>query len=178
MFLQATCIVFMKTLTERRAWAISSCRKARMRLTPVREAILSFLAQRRTPASLEMVSQADGVRGQCDPTTVYRTLMLFKEAELIRLVGTPRKASYFALNAPGDSAHFLICRRCGCVTELPLPDPMSAEIGRIASSRGFSPTPADCEVHSLCKNCQAAHKTQIMPSKLIVHVKTSTAHKL
>ena len=106
---------------------MTSCRKARMRLTSVRTAILSFLAQRRTPASLEMISLADGVRGECDTTTVYRTLMMFKDAELIRLVGTPRKASYFVLNAPGDSAHFLICRRCGCVTELPLPDPMSAE---------------------------------------------------
>jgi Fe2+ or Zn2+ uptake regulation protein len=177
MFLQATCIESMKTFKERCAWTVSSCRKAGMRLTPVREAILRFLARQRTPASLEMVSQAEGVRGKCDATTVYRTLMMFKEAELVRLVGTPRKASYFVLNAPGDSAHFLICRRCGCVTELPLPDPMSAEIGRIASSCGFSPTPSDCEVHGLCENCQAALKTQVMPSKLIVRVKTSTAHE-
>jgi len=149
---------------------MTSCRKARMRLTSVRTAILSFLAQRRTPASLEMISLADGVRGKCDTTTVYRTLMMFKDAELIRLVGTPRKASYFVLNAPGDSAHFLICRRCGCVTELPLPDPMSAEIGRIASARGFSTTPQDCEVHGLCASCQAALKTQAAPSKLMNRV--------
>jgi len=166
----------MKTFKERREWAISSCRKAQMRLTSVREAILSFLAQRRTPASLEMVSQADGVRGQCDSTTVYRTLMMFKEAELIRLVGTPRKASYFVLNTPGDSAHFLICRRCGCVTELPLPDPMSVEIGRIASASGFSPTPQDCEIHGLCVSCQTALKTQVVPSKLIIRVAGNVAH--
>lgn len=156
---------------------MASCRKARMRLTLVRKAILSFLAQQRTPASLEMISLADGVRGQCDSTTVYRTLMLFKEAELVRSVGTPRKASYFVLNAPGDSAHFLICHHCGCVTELPLPDPMSAEIGRIASSRGFSPMPTDCEVQGLCANCQARLKTQIMPSKLMVHAKPPTVRK-
>ena len=149
-----------------------------MRLTPVRAAILSFLAQLRTPASLEMISRADGVRGKCDATTVYRTLMMFKEAELVRLVGTPRKASYFVLNAPGDSVHFLICRNCGCVIELPLPDPLSAEIGRIASTRGFSSAPADCEVHGLCKYCQAARNTQIMPSKLIVHVKAATVQRL
>ena len=177
MFVQVTCIDFMKTFKERSAWAISSCRKAGMRLTPAREAILSFLAQRRTPASLEMLSQAAGVRGRCDATTVYRTLMLFKEAELVRVVGTPRKASYFVLNAPGDSAHFLICHDCGCVTELPLPDPISAKIGRIASARGFSPTSADCEVQGLCADCQAAHKAQILPSKLMVRVKTSPAHK-
>lgn len=168
----------MKTSKERRAWAMASCRKARMRLTSVRIAILSFLARRRTPASLEMISLGDGVRGRCDTTTVYRTLMMFQEAELIRLVGTPRKASYFVLNAPGDSAHFLICRGCGCVVELPLPDPLSAEIGRLASARGFSPAPADCEVHGLCESCRAARKTQIMPSKLPVSVNPSTARRL
>ena len=167
----------MKTFKKRHAWAMACCRKAQMRLTPVRKAILFFLAHQRTPATLEMVSQAGGVRGQCDVTTVYRTLMMFKEAEIVRLVGTPRKASCFVLNAPGDSAHFLICRRCGCITELSLPNPVSAEIGRIASSRGFSPTPTDCEVQGLCANCQVRLKTQIMPSKLIVHVKTSTVHK-
>jgi Fur family transcriptional regulator, zinc uptake regulator len=167
----------MQTFKKRHDWATACCRKAQMRLTPVRKAILFFLAQQRTPATLEMVSLADGVRGLCDSTTVYRTLMMFKEAEIIRLVGTLRKASYFLLNAPGDSANFLICRRCGCVTELPLPNPVSAAIGRIASSRGFSPTPQDCEVYGLCENCQTTRKTQTMPSKLIVHVKTSTAHK-
>ena len=160
----------MNSVKKRGAWAITRCRKAQIRLTPVRQAILSFLAKRDAPATLEMISRADGVRGQCDATTVYRTLMMFKEAELVRLVCTPRKASYFVLNAPGDSAHFLICHHCGRVTELPLPDPLSAEIGRIASARGFSPTPADCEVHGLCANCQVRLKTQVVPSKLVIRV--------
>jgi Fe2+ or Zn2+ uptake regulation protein len=165
----------MKTFKERHEWAMSSCREAQMRLTPVREAILSFLARQRTPATLEMVSQADGVRGECDATTVYRTLMMFKEAELVRLVGTPRKASCFVLNTPDDSAHFLICRCCGCVNELPLSNLVSAEIGRIASSRGFSSMPQDCEVYGLCENCQASGKTHVAPSKLIVRVAHTAA---
>jgi Fe2+ or Zn2+ uptake regulation protein len=137
-----------------------------MRLTPVREAILSFLARRRTPASLEMVSEANGVKDECDSTTVYRTLMMFKEAELVRLVPTPQKASYFVLNTPDDMAHFLICRQCGCVTELPLPDIMSAEIKRLASTRGFSRAPQECEIHGLCVRCQIERSTQVPPSKL------------
>ena len=145
-----------------------------MRLTPVREAILDFLARRRTPSSLELISRADGVRGKCDSTTVYRTLMMFKEAEIVRVVGTPRKTSFFVLNAPGDNAHFLICRRCGSIVELPLPDALSAEIGQAASMRGFSPA-TDCEIHGLCKDCQSALKTQVTPSKLIVRIQPSTA---
>ncbi|HTR43308.1 MAG TPA: transcriptional repressor [Pseudomonadales bacterium] len=157
----------MKTFKKRHSWAVLSCRKAGMRLTPVREAILLFLAQQRLPASLEMVSRADGVKGQCDSTTVYRTLIMFKEAELVRLIPTLRKANYFVLNAPGDKIHFLFCRDCGCIIELPLPDPMSAEIGRIASECGFSSELQECEVYGLCVRCQESHKTRIVPSKLI-----------
>ena len=149
-------------------WATTSCRKGQMRLTPVREAILSFLAQQRVPATLKMVARADGVRGRCDETTVYRTLMMFKEAELIRLVGTPRKANYFVLNVPDDSADFLICRRCGCIAELSLPGHVSAEIGRIVSARGFSPMKQDFEIHGLCADCHSKNQTQTMPTKLMV----------
>ena len=160
----------MKNMEQRLLWATTTCRKAQMRLTPVREAILSFLAQRRVPATLEMISCANGVRGQCDATTVYRTLIMLKEAELVRLVGTPRKASYFVLNIPGDPVHFLICHHCGCITELPLPDTLAAEIERIASARGFSPKPQDCGVYGVCKSCEEVSKTQVTPSKLIVRV--------
>ena len=157
----------MKTFEERHAWAILSCQKAQLRLTRVRAAILSFLAQRRMPVTLEMVSQADGIRGGCDEATVYRTLMLFKEAGLVRLVGTPRKASYFVLNVTGDSIHFLICRQCASITELCLSGPLSAEIGRIATAQGFSQTPHDCEIYGLCTQCEVTRKNQIPPSKLM-----------
>ncbi len=158
----------MKNAEQRLLWATTSCRNAQIRLSPVREAILSFLAQWRDPATLEMISQADGVRGQCDATTVYRTLMMFKEADLVRLVETPRKASYFVINIPDESNHFLVCRRCGCITTLPLPDTLTAEIKRIVSAQGFAATPPNCEVFSLCASCLTATKTQATPSKLMI----------
>lgn len=158
----------MKNMEQRLSWATTSCRNAQMRLTPVREAILSFLAQRRAPATLDMVSNASGVRGRCDMTTVYRTLMMFKDAELVRLVGTLHKISYFVLNVPGDSMHFLICHQCGRMSELPLPRPLSDEIERIASAQGFAPSPQDGFFHGLCGSCQAVAKTRVVPSKLMV----------
>ncbi|HEX3626138.1 MAG TPA: transcriptional repressor [Verrucomicrobiae bacterium] len=156
----------MKTVKEREQWAKSLCQSAGMRITPLRKAVLRFLAQHRMPASLEMVSQANGVKGTCDSTTLYRTFVMFKDAGLVRLVPTPQKASYFVLNTPDDIAHFLICRQCGCVTELPLPDTMSAEIKRLSSTRGFSHASQECEIHGLCANCQIERSTQVLPSKL------------
>lgn len=158
----------MKTTEQRLAWALDICRRAQMRVTPVREAILVFLALRCTPASLAMVAHADGVNGHCDTTTVYRTLMMFKEAELVRLVGTPHKVSHFVLNVPGKNNYYLICRRCGCITELPLPPQMAEAIQQVAAAKGFAPTRQDCEVYGLCEPCQIASRQQVAPSKLML----------
>lgn len=117
-----------------------------------------------------MVSEAEGVRGQCDPTTVYRTLMMFKEAKLVRLAGTLRKASYFVLSVPGDPAHFLIRTRCGRITELPLPGAVAAEIERLAAAQGFASTPPECEIFGLCASCQEASQSHVAPSKLMIRV--------
>ncbi len=158
----------MTAAAQRLAWAMASCHKAQMRVTPVREAILAFLATRRIPASLDMVSQADGVHGHCNATTVYRTLMMFKEADLVRLVGTAHKASHFVLNVPGENNYFLICRRCGCISELPLPQPIALTIQEVAAAQGFTPTRQDCEVYGLCESCQTATYARILPSKLML----------
>jgi Fe2+ or Zn2+ uptake regulation protein len=130
--------------------------------------MLTILANRRMPISLDMITRADGISGKFDGATVYRTLMMFKEAELVRVVGTPRKATYFVLNYPDESGHFLICRRCGCISELPLPQTAATAIKRLALARGFSVTPQDCEVYGFCHECQLARLKSVCPSKLIV----------
>ena len=61
-----------------------------MRLTPLRHSMLAFLAAQRTPTSLEMIGQPEGVRGRCNATTVYRTQMLFDAADIVRQIGPLR----------------------------------------------------------------------------------------
>jgi len=99
---------------------------------------------------------------------VYRSLMMFTEAELVRVVGTPRKAAYFVLNCPDEAGHFLICRRCGFIRELPLPQTTAATIKRLASAHGFTVAPQDCEVYGVCRECQFARLQTVRPSKLSV----------
>ncbi len=158
----------MKTPEERLRWALEFCRKAQMRATPVREAILFFLATQRLPVSLETVSCSEKINGRCNATTIYRTLMMFKEAGIVRLVGTPQKVSYFLLNAPGDKNHFLICRRCGCTTELLLPESVCNSISQIAAAQGFSAAEQDHEVYGYCQPCQTIRQNETAPSKLSV----------
>jgi len=156
----------MKTREERLAWALETCRRMQWRMTPVRRAILSFLADRRTPGTLEVIAGAEGVHNCCDATTVYRTLMMFKEAELVRLVGTARKNSCFLLNLPGESGSFLICRSCGEIVELKLPPDLAERISLISIGHGFVPTRQDYEVHGLCQKCQTRLQNKVIPAKL------------
>ena len=158
----------MKTPEEQFIWAISVCSVAQMRLTPVRRAILGFLASSHVPVTLETISASQGVSGHCDMTTVYRTLMLFKEAGIVRLVGSSRKESFFCLNMPGQNNHFLICRECGQTSVLRLPERTADEIAAAAAASGFSPAKQDYEVHGLCNHCQSARQSARLPSKLPV----------
>src|SRR5437870_10990602 len=111
----------MKTSTsaERLAWATHCCEKAQVRMTPARERILEYLAKHRGPLNLDTIAQADGIKGHCDATTVYRTLMLMKELEIVRQVSVRHKVRYFVLNMPGETFAYLICRSCGSVSQLP-----------------------------------------------------------
>ncbi len=155
----------MNTAHQDYIWAISVCSAAQMRVTPVRRAILEFLASSHVPVTLETISASQGVSGHCDMTTVYRTLMLFKEADIVRLVGSSRRESFFCLNVPGRNNHFLICRECGQTSVLRLPERTADEVAAAAAASGFSPTKQDYEVHGLCNHCQSARHSARLPSK-------------
>ncbi len=158
----------MKVTEARLDWALDLCRRAQVRMTPVRQGILAFLAAQHLPVSLDTIARADGVGGHCDATTVYRTLMMFTEADLVRLVGSSRKKSHFWLNVPGGNNHFLICRACGRTVPLNLPRPIENQISGAAAASGFSPAKQDCEVHGVCLACQQVRQREPLPSKLTV----------
>ena len=125
-----------------------------MRLTPVRERILGLLAARGVPVSLEALTQAEGIRGTCDSATIYRTLMLLRELEVIRQVSLPNKISYFVLNAPGESSHLLICRCCGEITELPSLESVTQLERQVAANQGYVKLYHELEFFGVCPACQ------------------------
>lgn len=140
---------------QRLEWARSACVKLGMRLTPVREALLGELAASRIPARLNDLLQASSLAGRCDSTTVYRTLMLFQELSVIRQVGLPDRAGYFLLNAPGESCHFLVCRRCGVISELPPSEHCRGLEAGIARHHGYADLEHELRFFGICPTCQA-----------------------
>lgn len=144
----------VKTPARRRAWALRVCLQAGMRLTPIRRRILTCLATQQVPVSLDAVCQADTVRGICDVATVYRTLMLLRDLEVIRQVSLPNKVSYFVLNMPGDSTHFLVCRCCGAIGELPVSNAVAALERDIAAHAGYRRLYHELVFFGICPDCQ------------------------
>jgi Fe2+ or Zn2+ uptake regulation protein len=136
-----------------------------MRLTPIREKIITFLATRFLPVCLETVIQAEGIEGSCDAATAYRTLMLLRELEVIRQVSLPHKISYFVLNVPGESSHFLVCRCCGTISELPPSESVSAVESEIAATQGYARLYHEAVFFGVCPACQK-HPPDVVCAKV------------
>jgi Fur family zinc uptake transcriptional regulator len=157
----------MKSSGERLAWALKHCERTQMRMTSVRKAILEFLSEQRKPVNLDAVSRIRGVRDQWDATTVYRTLMIFKDAGLVRCVGMLRRTSHFVLNVPDDVSHFLICERCGAVVELDLSREMLGAMERLALEHGFSASGQCMDIHGICRACEEAARRTVPGVKVM-----------
>ena len=157
----------MKSTGERLQWALKRCEESQMRMTSVRKAILEFLSEQRKPVNLDSISQARGVVDECDATTVYRTLMVFKDAGLVRWVGMLRKTSHFVLNVPGDVSHFLVCERCGAVAELDLPPGVLAAMEQVAVEHGFAASGQCMDLHGVCRSCEEASRRTVPAVKVM-----------
>jgi len=157
----------MKNSAERLDWALKTCERSHVRMTSARAAILEFLSELRKPVNLDSISQAKGVAGECDATTVYRTLMMFKDAGLVRCVGMLRKTSHFVLSVPQDASHFLICERCGTVAELQLPPSVLATMEKVAEEHGFAVSGQCMDLHGLCCACEEETRNSVPASKVM-----------
>src|SRR5437870_12259482 len=157
----------MKNSGERLQWALKKCEQSHMRMTHVRKAILEFLSEQRKPVNLDSISQAPGVGDECDATTVYRTLMVFKDAGLVRWMGMLRKTSHFVLNVAGDVSHFLVCERCGAVAELDLPPGMLAAMEQVAVEHGFAARGQCMELHGVCRACEEEARRRVPSVKVM-----------
>jgi Fe2+ or Zn2+ uptake regulation protein len=166
----------MRTAEQRKSWALQVCLQAKMRLTPIRETIITFLATQHLPVSLEAVTQAEGIRGSCDAATVYRTLMLLRELEVTRQVSLPNKISYFVLNIPGESTHFLVCRCCGAISELPPSESVSAIENEIAATQGYSRLYHEAVFFGLCPSCQK-HPPGVVCAKVQPRMRPNSGFK-
>ena len=156
----------MMTPAQRLAWALHFCEKAHLRLTPTRERILSCLARHRVPINLDTISQSDEINGCCDATTVYRTLILFKEIGVARQVNLHHKIRHFVLNVPSETCAYLICRCCGADSELPRLKPVQDLTRNVGTAKGYAAVGHELQVYGVCPACQKTRVNEVRATKL------------
>ncbi len=126
------------------------------RLTDLRRQVLGLILDAEGPTgAYDLLDRLRGSRGKAAPPTVYRALDFLLEQGLIHRV--ERLSAFVGCVSHGDAAHghaaqFLICRRCGQVTEID--DHALAEaLGRAAARAGFTVGKATIEAEGVCVAC-------------------------
>jgi Fur family zinc uptake transcriptional regulator len=94
--------------------------------------------------------------GKIDVVSVYRILGTLEEIGLIHHIGIVD--GYFPCRMDDahqrTSCHF-VCEKCGCVTEVTVPEETTASTGKQAQEYDFVPTSLKVEAFGLCKHCNA-----------------------
>ena len=152
------------------------CRDRGTQLTELRRQVLGLVLDSGKPmGAYELLDQLRGQRRGAAPPTVYRALEFLLEQGLIHkverlsafvgCVHATDHAGHDHAHHEGEHAHvahgpmahpaqFLICGRCGQVTELDDPE-ISRALAKAAQRLGFTVTGATVEADGLCAACAA-----------------------
>lgn len=154
-------------MESRRDWALERLRGAQVRLTPVRRLTLDLLASQNVPQTLGQICQHELLAGHFDDATVYRTLVLLVELEVVRQVQLQGRQTHFVLNTPGECSTFLVCRCCGAITPVNHGAAVHEMEKRIEELYGYSAVTHNLELFGTCPSCHDHKHDCAKPSKLV-----------
>lgn len=125
------------------------CRSRGIRVTPQRLAVYRALAEDLAHPTAESVytrlsKQLPGL----SQATIYRTLQFFESENLIRKVSSPGAVGRFDANV--DPHQHLLCRSCGSLQDVSIPELHSAVIPKVS---GFTVEELDIRLVGLCEAC-------------------------
>ncbi|MEO0414684.1 MAG: transcriptional repressor, partial [Verrucomicrobiota bacterium] len=99
---------------------IDRLREVGMRKTEALDALLHVMAVHHKPFSLAELAEIPELAGR-DQATIYRLVTKLKEHGIVRQISLGNKGNCYQLHLPGHHHDYLICNRCGQVSEVPLP---------------------------------------------------------
>jgi Fe2+ or Zn2+ uptake regulation protein len=129
---------------------------------------LSFLAAQRLPVTLDTIAHGEQIYGEIDAATVYRSLMLLTEVDFVRQLSLSRMAQYFALNVPGETCSYLVCRCCGSILELGSPKGIWDLEEEVRTALGYVAVYHELELRGVCPACQERGRWPLPAAKLPV----------
>lgn len=129
-------------------------RRAKLRSTPVRQAVLRVLAASRGPLDVSQILAA--LPKNTDTVTVYRTLNSFAQKGLVHRVRGEDRSWRYALGAFDAAEHrhsHFVCDDCGtveCLTRASIPENLvePAMVGR-----GYTVEYPELVLHGRCPKC-------------------------
>jgi Fur family ferric uptake transcriptional regulator len=125
-----------------------------MRVTPQRAIIFEAIEKLEGHITAEEIfEQVQKVNPYVSLATVYRTLELLLELNLINQTNFGRSQAYFALKDHGPH-HHLVCSECGFIEEFSdkIFDSVRAELDK---QYGFHAHTDHLSIFGICKKCQA-----------------------
>ena len=123
---------------------------AHLRLTQPRIEIFNMLAGTNSPMTIvDVINACSSV----DKVSVYRTIKLFSELNIITTITHGWKQSY-ELNSPFiPHHHHMVCTDCGSLTEIHS-DRVEKLINEISEEYQFTPSSHHFEVSGVCAKCK------------------------
>ncbi len=133
--------------------AEEACKAQRVRLTPIRRRVLEALHMASKPLGAYNLAALVAPQGRkIAPITIYRALDFLIEQGLAHRIASLN--AYVAQGGePGSATHaFLICERCGEVTDIPSPEIAHTLSGLLKQHR-FSSQAKTLEITGRCSHC-------------------------
>ena len=125
------------------------------RITAPRQAIMGVLANAAAPLSpQEVMQQARQTHSKLGLVTVYRTLNVLSELDLVRRVHLDGGCHGYLPASPGHR-HALICQGCARAVEFPGEDDIRALIERVEARTGYRVDHHLLQLLGLCPSCQS-----------------------
>jgi len=130
-------------------------KKNSLKFTIQREVILETLYnsdEHLTPESLHHLIQEKYPDLKTGIATVYRTLALLEESNMVTSLSFGAQGKKYELGAKEHHDH-LICTECGTITEF-VDEEIEARQHLITKELGFKMRDHSMQIYGICKNCQ------------------------
>jgi Fur family ferric uptake transcriptional regulator len=136
-----------------RAWE-ERLADAGFRITAPRRAVIAVLRRAEAPLSPQDILEHGGAHHpRLGLTTVYRTLALLQELDLVRKVHRADGCHGYVAASPGHR-HHVVCRRCGRTVEFPGFEDLAAMIAQVERTTAYRVENHLLQLSGLCPRCQ------------------------
>ena len=124
------------------------------RITAPRRAVMQVLQRAKAPLSpREILERGGAIHPRLGLTTVYRTVALLIDMELVKRVHRSDGCRGYVAASPGHR-HHVVCQRCGRTVEFPGSEDLATLISRVEQSTDYRVEGHLLQLFGLCPDCR------------------------